>query len=69
MGNFENPRFNINVNEPWYECWLCKPLMYPESDTIVAEDGRRYCKAHYNWRFNRRNVDAAEINIEDNLGR
>jgi len=41
--------------------------MYPESMTVVAEDGHRYCLDHYHWRFYHKHIDEVEIDITDDL--
>ena len=44
-------------------------ILYREADTVVAEDGKRYCRWHYRSKYYIKNLNEAKIDIdEDNRG-
>ena len=54
------------INEKWRKCHL-DSLYYPESEMVEADDGKYYCRVHYNFRFKKKYQDAAKIEITDDL--
>jgi hypothetical protein len=55
-------------DEPWYACHYCDPTgtyrMYPLS-MMVERDGIKYCRVHYNWRFNKKDSEATRLEFTD----
>ena len=55
-----------NLDEAWYECYLCKPIMYPRSE-LIKHEGQLYCREHYRWRFPKKQLDETRIRVKDEL--
>jgi len=43
-------------------------MKYPESETVVGDDGQRYCLAHYKAKYYIKHLREAEVNIDEDRG-
>ena len=74
----EKPRHTSNLDEPWHSCVLCGTgatstatteynRYYPQS-MMVKYEGKWYCRVHFEYKFNKRFIDEAEIEVSDGEG-
>lgn len=62
---------NRMFEEAWYACVDCDSSgtcrKYPESMTVEYE-GKRYCREHFHWRFDRAFADEVRPEFPDERG-
>ena len=57
---------NDNLSEKWGNCCMCSSdSLYRPKSGMVKEEGKWYCKWHYNMRYRKKREDDYKIEIDE----